>query len=922
MLFAPNDARLYECKIPAFLGDATEPYIFMEAQGKGDYPRLTFDTRECVLPPVPLGITSHATFYIINMGYDNLEITHKLPADDNEVPIKIEFPEGNLIGIAKERLPVVVSFAAHKSISFTAKIDFIDELGNRFSQSVSGTADNCLLTTTGFYNLNNRSLAWKSQPDKPLSLEVRDYRVVSAAEALGPLKASPSMIKYLNITTARGPFTQIARQLQANGGRQLFELLELLAGKQIGRMSGKVTNSKLEMAQSYLQAYDSMLVQLRAQGALINAIKPEHLLEFEDFSRIITVRTENVNTVAEEDVVAGWMQVEDAFSTYSSQAWHTLISQMFKVFVLSRVTFKAFKALPNMAHVKVNEAAVASSNFYSTPEMLLLTWLSANLQQAFPGRLTQNTVTNFDRDMRSSLVLYSVIVNYWPSMLKHRSDLHQEPEVELQFVENAQVVCRCLEEMDIPFKIAPQDILQPKAEEMLVLALFLFTALPQFQPRAVVSFTGKLNEKQMKQIELSNPTPKMVSYTVKLEGHKDFSIETKSIKIQPKSSTKVSVRCHPVTSTPKDAYLILTNSKDGSVNASTLVFHLKSQVNTRAPVRVVKVDSPQYDLKVFDFTIANPFPADCDFSVRLLHEPAQPKEPPQEANRSRPDSRAMPGSRPDSQGMPVDLDPGKSRKKDGAGWDQSVVAHTHFPEPIGIDLQRFRLKLNGVEKLRGFFLPFTHGTHYCTIIMSDRECGEFCYQLECETKLPAPFLEHKVNLSTDKDNSTDILIPFVNHQLEQAKKTYLDKHPMGKDKEMLARLKMDIGFANMGDRYLEFLVTQSNNLLKTDNSLTVSQPNPQLLAKLLAQEAAKKAELGKALSKRPSSATSVASMAFSSGGRKLLTSASEVRVILGQGRTRLSRRLHRCCCHQYCQRFGTLFCVLATGTSFAQSSNP
>lgn len=98
---------------------------------------------------------------------------------------------------------------------------------------------------------------------------------------------------------------------------------------------------------------------------------------------------------------------------------------------------------------------------------------------------------------------------------------------------------------------------------------------------------------QVKEIELSNPTSKMVSYNVRLEGHKDFSIDTRSVKINPKSSTKIGVRCHPLTSTAKEARLILTSSTDGSVNAATLVFHLKSLVNTRAPVRVVKVSAMQ-----------------------------------------------------------------------------------------------------------------------------------------------------------------------------------------------------------------------------------------------------------------------------------------------------------------------------------------
>lgn len=50
--------------------------------------------------------------------------------------------------------------------------------------------------------------------------------------------------------------------------------------------------------------------------------------------------------------------------------------------------------------------------------------------------------------------------------------------------------------MDVQFKITPEAILQPDAAEMLILVLYLYGALPQFTPRAVVEFTGKLNEKQ------------------------------------------------------------------------------------------------------------------------------------------------------------------------------------------------------------------------------------------------------------------------------------------------------------------------------------------------------------------------------------------------------------------------------------------
>lgn len=92
--FKPRDGRSYEATIPVYLGDdTTSAYLTLEVSGAGQFPRLSFDVRECVMPPVPLGITSKATFTIINNGYDNLELRYRLPADEGHVPMKIEFPQ-------------------------------------------------------------------------------------------------------------------------------------------------------------------------------------------------------------------------------------------------------------------------------------------------------------------------------------------------------------------------------------------------------------------------------------------------------------------------------------------------------------------------------------------------------------------------------------------------------------------------------------------------------------------------------------------------------------------------------------------------------------------------------------------------------------------------------------------------------------
>lgn len=86
-------------------------------------------------------------------GYDNLELSTdrvRLPPDTGRLPLRISFPEGNLIGLAKDRLPVDVVFASARPLSFTASLDFLDEAGRSFSLPVTGAADSCSLTHEPF----------------------------------------------------------------------------------------------------------------------------------------------------------------------------------------------------------------------------------------------------------------------------------------------------------------------------------------------------------------------------------------------------------------------------------------------------------------------------------------------------------------------------------------------------------------------------------------------------------------------------------------------------------------------------------------------------------------------------------------------------------------------------------------------------
>ncbi len=93
-------------------------------------PKLLFDRREILLPPVPLNIESKLQFRIINDGYENLNIEERVLDELGNINIRIHFPEGKNIGLTKNRVKVDAIFSSAKPISFTTKLEFNDDSGH------------------------------------------------------------------------------------------------------------------------------------------------------------------------------------------------------------------------------------------------------------------------------------------------------------------------------------------------------------------------------------------------------------------------------------------------------------------------------------------------------------------------------------------------------------------------------------------------------------------------------------------------------------------------------------------------------------------------------------------------------------------------------------------------------------------------
>lgn len=141
IMFNPRYQGDYSTTLPIYLEGLDKPYMNIIFKGTAALPRLLFDRREVILPPVPLNIETRTVFKIINDGYESIKIQAK--------PIQgftLEFLDGMTLGITKSSISILVKFQSKHTLSITQILDIIDEQQNGYQIALSATTDNCSLT--------------------------------------------------------------------------------------------------------------------------------------------------------------------------------------------------------------------------------------------------------------------------------------------------------------------------------------------------------------------------------------------------------------------------------------------------------------------------------------------------------------------------------------------------------------------------------------------------------------------------------------------------------------------------------------------------------------------------------------------------------------------------------------------------------
>lgn len=779
VFFSPNRLMNYEVSVPLFLdGQREKAYAELNLRGHGSKPAISFDRKEIVLPVVPLNTPVSEIFFIINEGFEHLELNYRLPLDKEKVPLKLSFLEGSTLSRENTQLPLEISFISDKPISFTANVDFFDDAGNVYSVAVTCTADNCLFTNYPFIFGNkdkyrfeagssNKAIVFVETNDSkpghrsdasPLHSD-RSGKTFTSYSSYAPTSFSAAsaistneanrrkmfnkrsarrLLGWLNMSILRNPVDDLVKAIQFSDGAIMYEIIASLSGKTPPGRPFQLPRNKIEACRTLVAQYEELLLYLRQQGALFHDIKALSLLKYEDYLRLVSLQNQqsavqgephrkdagssldtNCNTGAKR-------MTERRFRYISYEAWLTIIYQVVKIYVLNSISLSGFRQLPGLdKELEIVDPTLSQSNVFSVPESILLKWMTLHYNKIFGQEQESDQpyrVIGFGgAQLNNSKAFAALFMSHIPNSRKRFGTLLNNPRDVTDYEHNASLITSVLKESQLDYDIGIKDIVRANPLDMLLFCIFLYHNLPQFVPKTTIVFEGGLLEKIEKVIELSNPTKKTIEYSVSLE--KDgamFNIPKDRITLGPNGKETFIIDITPRFVKTIESNLLFQGKRVGTFKPATMVFGLKTVVQTSHFVKTFEVSSVLFEPAKIEVAVENPFDTNAQFTV---------------------------------------------------SFEQTCSASNagELPDAFWTSTENINIKKSEKKMLSIQFLPFSPGANYqCKILFSDNKIGEFLYLVRGTCQIPLPIEEHKILTEASSVEHIQIPLKVTNPEVDRA----------------------------------------------------------------------------------------------------------------------------------------------------------
>ncbi|XP_029603297.1 cilia- and flagella-associated protein 47 [Salmo trutta] len=545
--------------------------------------------------------------------------------------------------------------------------------------------------------------------------------------------------------------------------RTIYDMLRHLSGQ---TLPGVSTNQSLpcnltERVQQLLHRNTVLLAFLRRQGACLSHIRPEYLLDSQEFSHWSSLQVQS------QCDQRGLDYSSKVFESLSKRAWMDVLLQTYKVLVLPRVTEGPLSlglqscdsGSMEQQVPRINPKPLAS-NVYSTWERRLLTWLNLHyhsMRTTVWSPLTSRGdvpsarwVVNFDLDLADGLVLAAVLAAYCPFLIpSHLQRMYTSISRVEQNLHNSIILSQAFTLLCLDIDIQPTELSDSNPVLMLMLCVYLYETLPQYLPKRTITLSGSLHHTFTKQVRLKSPSSRPMFYHASIVGNEahHFSLpQGASITIPPKGrGVEVTVQYSCSFLRPMEAVLLLTSRSASSASPSgaTLAFSLKTQVTHITPSGIVKCKSPCYQLKELQLQVKNPFSKDAKFRVVLVESKAnllqvEKSQDSQESLLQQFSFRTNPSSDNNTSLSTDRLNGGT----DCGDWEDSDL-HWDPADECGVTeffspVRSVSLAAGQTQTIELHFLPFHLGKRHCSVLLVSQQVGEQVYLVEGTADLPLP----------------------------------------------------------------------------------------------------------------------------------------------------------------------------------------
>ena len=602
--FSPSEPKSYPASVYLHLFKSNgESYSYKEIKliGEGTQPRIYFDKRELIMPVVPLNTVSRLPFKLRNEGFDNIRLEHKIISHIGNLNFKVDYLEGQNIGILKSELKMEISCIFNKPISFSVTLLFFDEDGNEAPITVVGASDNCLFSNFNFMWKNSAAYLFRDEGESvfwqarnPETDKVVDFDENSVgSNASNNTKSSilrfskkdneiqkkncDYLFRYLD-SMFPGLISHFPNSLVENTGEAIYRLINLLTGVDVPGKVSKVDDDTEKGAFQLRNQYAELIRFLQQQGAFLNTVIPEYMMSFIHFKKYAQ-KDGKTSQILEPNWIQNVNKYRNIHNFINRECWITITYQILKIFYLSRVSLKALKN--SVRHLPQEIIDIPNklphSNIYSQSEMCLIKWLRITAEIS-TGE-TQKIVEFFDYQQTSQIII-SLLHAYFNKSPQEIAKSKKE-SIFVSYDRIAELLKRDFGV--VTHMLHEEHFIKANSLEMMLFYVMLFQNLQHFIPLDTIIFKATLGEPEFQSITIENKSQKLIEYDVKKEGSDDFFFKsTADLKVAPGSEINFIVGYKSRFSKEQLGKIIFINKGDSLANqAAPLVYNLKSETVKR-----------------------------------------------------------------------------------------------------------------------------------------------------------------------------------------------------------------------------------------------------------------------------------------------------------------------------------------------------